>query len=664
MNLTPSSDSSCSSPSPSLERLCTVAGVGTLVVCICTLVLRIAAQTDFFPVFDDAYIFHRFARNLLEGHGLAYNPSGPQVYGATSLLYLLVVTPLTYVAKSHVVLACLAGSILSGLAFMVFSWRLLWEKTQPKAQRWLVLALCTTMVVTSSTVQHFVTGMDTMFDLAVAAGFLLQALRVERAPRQGSAVVLGVIGGLIFFVRPELAVFGLAVPGALALERRNQQQRIAGRTALITALSVLGCGLATAWLVFGWPLPLPFRAKSLMIYGAEYKAIWTGEPTRLLLGFLRSYWPLVAIIGLDLGSLGRDYLRVTTKVEQGTLVATAIVLTYVWLSVLPIMGFFERFFQPLVPALLLLSGRALARLVDTVTVRSPRQGEAVALGAIALLWTTLFAGFAAAAQSFDKAHKDGKIGRFELTESCRSTHNHYWFALDEISQLPDDLTIAATEIGVLGSMNPGKVIIDMAGLTEPRFSTGPLVGQVLLGELRPDLVYMPYPHYAQMYRSLEGAPAYRDYEVYSASDLGTSQFGIAIRHTGRHAAELHHIVNRRLLLEASRQSSTQPEEARRLAQRVLLEPKDQAEAQFIIGSSYSSQGDHERAVGAYQRSLELNGRHARAANNLGNSLMKLRRYEEALAAFLAASRLEPASTLYRNNIAWVQRELLVTPALH
>ena len=44
-----------------------------------------------YPV-DDAFIFVRYADNILEGNGIAWNPGQSNIYGSTSLSFLLMVT--------------------------------------------------------------------------------------------------------------------------------------------------------------------------------------------------------------------------------------------------------------------------------------------------------------------------------------------------------------------------------------------------------------------------------------------------------------------------------------------------------------------------------------------------------------------------------------------
>jgi len=43
-------------------------------------------------LWDDAYMFSRYAHNILNNGAIAWNPDGVPTYGATSLLYLAVVT--------------------------------------------------------------------------------------------------------------------------------------------------------------------------------------------------------------------------------------------------------------------------------------------------------------------------------------------------------------------------------------------------------------------------------------------------------------------------------------------------------------------------------------------------------------------------------------------
>jgi hypothetical protein len=66
-----------------------------LVGCLATerlFALAKAPPTDF----DDAYMYLRYAHNLLAGEGVAWNPGEGSVFGVTSLLHLALLTGLRW----------------------------------------------------------------------------------------------------------------------------------------------------------------------------------------------------------------------------------------------------------------------------------------------------------------------------------------------------------------------------------------------------------------------------------------------------------------------------------------------------------------------------------------------------------------------------------------
>jgi hypothetical protein len=77
-----------------LERLPAIAGASRvrLVVLLATVALGVAWAWKLLWACDDAYISFRYAANLLDGHGLVWNP-GERVEGYTNFLWLIIVTP-------------------------------------------------------------------------------------------------------------------------------------------------------------------------------------------------------------------------------------------------------------------------------------------------------------------------------------------------------------------------------------------------------------------------------------------------------------------------------------------------------------------------------------------------------------------------------------------
>ena len=98
-----------------------VALVNALVVCTSNLII------------DDAFIFFRYAENLLEGHGLLWNPGDEAVEGYSSFLYVVVLAALRatgaeFVQGAHVLnVALFAGTALLDLRLLTAAaggWRI------------------------------------------------------------------------------------------------------------------------------------------------------------------------------------------------------------------------------------------------------------------------------------------------------------------------------------------------------------------------------------------------------------------------------------------------------------------------------------------------------------------------------------------------------------
>ena len=98
--------------------------------------------------------------------------------------------------------------------------------------------------------------------------------------------------------------------------------------------------------------------------------------------------------------------------------------------------------------------------------------------------------------------------------------------------------IAATEVGLPGAMNPRKVVIDLAGLHDPDFalhgfSTDRLFGGEIGPQRRPDVIYLPHPHYQSMAAPAHPAPGpAQRVSTWQAEELG-SVLGVAVARGSR-----------------------------------------------------------------------------------------------------------------------------------
>ncbi|WP_437736326.1 hypothetical protein [Sorangium sp. So ce1335] len=563
-------------PREAVRRLVSVSFWITMALCLVLMTFKTAMRFDLTTLWDDAYMFQRYAHNIVAGHGISWNPSGPPAYGLTSLAFLVLAVPLYLITGGNTSLAAMLQSFICGPVLLVLLVLLVLRAAgDGKVARLSCFALVAFCVARSTLVDHFVSGMDTSFGLCFLTGYLLLALRLLDKARVAGGVALGAFGGLAFSVRPELTAFAVLVPLAVAVLERDRDRRRFGLVALAATGAVLALHLGIAKLYFGSPVPFPFYAKSTNLYGSGILKAYRGRPTIDLFDWLDFFWPLLAVIALDIlvglgarqaapgapapGAPAGERQRTgpmawwtaSPAFDKGVLAATLICLAYSWLFVVPIMGFAQRFYYAPLPGLVYLACRSAVRLARTLSDAlgqpAPAAAPVAGVAALAILWLHLATPLATAGKDLAGAAAANRLGHFNVVKlASTSGPQKYWFAIDRVSTLPDDVVMATTEVGMIGAMNLGKSIIDMAGLNDRRFALEPFSADKFFEAYKPDIIYMPHPHYEKMIADLEAHPAMSGYVSYSKAKLGTSQFGMAIRRDSPHFEELQKIVKEKM----------------------------------------------------------------------------------------------------------------------
>ena len=524
--------------------------LGTL-GCLGVVALMVLWKLSGFHAWDDAYMFVRYADNLLAEGKLAWNPGGEATYGLTSPLYLLVVVPFRLLAPGNAALAIVGSSLLSGAAFLALLVLLLATQTHasPLGRRALVLlGLFAVAVAMYHMLTHFVSGMDTLFALAYLTAYIVLAKWHERAPSGARAVLVGVLGGLAYFVRPDLMLYAALVPlAALAFGPTARHRKHALLIGAITA-GVLAGQMAFAHLYFGTALPLPFYAKSLTLYGPAIRAKHRLTPVVQLAQYAVSFWFPLLLIAVDFLVNLRNREDRRAPVDLGLLVATVLFVAYYLGFVLQIMYMGARFYYPTLPAILFLAAQSAARLTRRLLPGAPERVARLPRGlcwlAAGLLLYTLLPPARVAFEKLQAARGQGRFARFSLADDYDRNHRGYWFALDTLSTLPDDVVLAATEIGRPGVLNPTKTIIDLTGLNDTRVARQGFDAASLLDVQKPDLIYMPHPDYTEMAARLVGHPTFaRLYEHFTAEQLSEHagmkvEMGVALRRDSPRYAEM------------------------------------------------------------------------------------------------------------------------------
>jgi hypothetical protein len=198
---------------------------------------------------DDAYISFRYAQNLVEGHGLVYNP-GERVEGYTNFVWILLLAPFA-AAGLDLALVSIALSLLCSCAAVGLSAYLV-RRCSPHPTR-LGFSIASSLLAFNYVVACYGTsGLETML------GALLVLWAVERAD-QGAALASGVLAILATMTHPDHAIFYGAI-GATLLSSRDRW-RLLGRFG-VPFVALYVPYFAWRWSYYGEFFPNPYYAKS------------------------------------------------------------------------------------------------------------------------------------------------------------------------------------------------------------------------------------------------------------------------------------------------------------------------------------------------------------------------------------------------------------------
>ncbi|MBT3218286.1 MAG: hypothetical protein HN348_04290 [Proteobacteria bacterium] len=229
---------------------------------------------------DDSYISFRYAQNLIDGHGLVFNP-GEAVEGYTNFLWVLIVAAGMVLRLPPEILSSVIG-IGSGLGVLgLVAWftakRLSWDHPLIWAAP-LMLASSRTFAMWSSG------GLETMFFTVLVFGAILRFLHERTQPDRfwASALLLAAAtltrpeGGLFTFI---LGCFFLGD----VLWRKRTLQHLLAWSSLWFAL--VGAHFLFRYATYGAWLPNTFHAKVnglwwsqsfeyFSLYLSDYDGIW------------------------------------------------------------------------------------------------------------------------------------------------------------------------------------------------------------------------------------------------------------------------------------------------------------------------------------------------------------------------------------------------------
>ncbi len=177
---------------------------------------------------DDAFIFFRYADNIVDGNGPTWNPGGERVEGYSSFLWLMILVG----ARAAGLDAVLAAHLLNGfflLAAIVVSGWLVKELDG----RWTSTSITTAMLLATSAAFTMWSriGMETMLFAALLV--LATTLTIRRSQNRFESLATGLVHGLMILTRPEGALLTAVCLGWVILENRRGQRSLFGRPEIL-----------------------------------------------------------------------------------------------------------------------------------------------------------------------------------------------------------------------------------------------------------------------------------------------------------------------------------------------------------------------------------------------------------------------------------------------
>jgi hypothetical protein len=394
-------------------------------------------------VSDDAFIFARYARNLVEGQGLVFNP-GERVEGFTSMAWVLLLAGAGALGVDYVMAMRVLG-IACALACVWLSHRL---ASQRMGMSWAAAAVVPVLVASAAPLACWSgAGLETLaFALAILC--CLSAFEPDANARAGWSE--GSCASLCLLLRPE----GVLVPIALAVVRlRHAGVRGSVRAWRCWGLPVIALAALSAFRLAYYGDLVPNTARAKDAAGGQWLLGW--EYARYFFADYGSLPLWLALLGSSL------WHRAHFVAQAAGALSLALIAATIWVGGDGLCMY--RFFVPVLPLFALLLGQA----ADTVAGLA---ASSVVRARVASALTLLIASLVAVDLA-SPDREDPQYGMYELQrrlEIPRWREAGLWLARNTAA----DASVACVPIGAVGYYSR-RVIRDMVGLTDRHIAAQP-----------------------------------------------------------------------------------------------------------------------------------------------------------------------------------------------
>jgi hypothetical protein len=504
--------------------------IGYILISISILAYTYVAYINFPTEFDDAYMFLRYAKQIIAGHGHSWNIGEGQVYGSTSLTHLIVVTLLRwllYFASDTFVL--FLSSALPSLAIVaVFGYTASRIVQHPLFHRQIVLCIGISAALFGCSEHfyyHFNTGMDTMLCFlmhSVLISYVL--LRWELEWKWKESFIIALLTYAVFLTRPEhILPAGIFVTLTIFFFQKERKFQIVG-SYISAMLLLLLVDSGIKYLIFSDVLPLAFYSKRSGFYIDYNEEYW---PQKHFIHFF------FLSVSFGLSTLLVYFKKTDFKKAIVFLLPVGLLILYL-LTVVQIMGYRSRYYHP--------AGAYILFFALTVLPASFRLSKirltVFVLSTLALSANSIYVKINRdIIQNFK--HKIEKTPRYfpkldleycTVPDSSLNRNHRWWLHtmtdMDSLlREIPEHIIISASEYGIIGADFPRLTIVDPLGLHNPEIAKNGFSYEALVRR-KPSLIWLSHSDYRTIFRrTLSNPNFWKEYDYYPT----VFEFGMAIR---------------------------------------------------------------------------------------------------------------------------------------
>jgi arabinofuranosyltransferase len=416
-------------------------------------------------ILDDAYIFFRYAENIVNGYGFVWNIGEAPVEGYTSFLYLFTLIIAKFLAIDLELFAILFGTITS--AFTLYFAYLIYDHLYPNDQIKTSANIITIIILALSPAFTYWSGagMETSFYSMFLMMTIYYFLKLPDSVKNN--LLKGILFGLLCVLRFEAVLFFLAALYYLVKEGTSFYRIKIGRNAILFVIGftlIFGTYFIWRWIYFGYFFPNTFYAKT----GGGFQQIVGGflyiiKALRLFYGF--GWIPIILVMLYFRKSMFTSKAVFLFSIGLVSLITTILIGgDYFHLG---------RFVLPVFPLLFVFFPPALEKMLTTRISHlklSPTFSATILLLIVVVLliakpvYQDSIYGF----KNLLKGKKDILVVYDESTEREIVDWQHGWTIMGKkLNQITDkDDYIACVPIGAIGYYSKMKVI-DMVGIVDP-----------------------------------------------------------------------------------------------------------------------------------------------------------------------------------------------------